>query len=89
MIESKYKGLRKVEYNELQDALQKKHSLSGKTNAEIAVKVGVNNTVSVNNAFNKEKQTVSDALLTRVMDAVEFEGVVVWDKGERIYFVKN
>jgi hypothetical protein len=89
MLTSDYKGYKKVDYKELQDALNERYSKLNRPDIEIAMEAGLQSTVSVKNALNKETQVASDNLLTKIMKVLDFKGVVLWDSGERNYYIKN
>ena len=40
-------------------------------------------------AFKKDKQVVSDSLLTKIMNLVKLDGMVIWHKGNKYYYIKN
>ena len=55
----------------------------------IAYEIGVKTPATVRNAFNKEKQIVSDKVLTDIMDTVKINGFVVYHRGEKKYFISQ
>lgn len=85
----KIDGFKKVDYKTLQAELSKAHNPSELPAIQIAAKVKVNSVQTIWNAFNIQKQTVSDAVLTNVLDVVGIECVIIWQKGERNYYIKN
>lgn len=82
------KGYKKVTYNQLQDLI-KKAKEGNKSDVEIAAALKVETTQTVKNAMQKDTQKVSDKILTSLINIVGLTGCVIWESGERNYYVKN
>lgn len=76
-----------VTYNLFQDKLAAAVAASGKNYFNLADELKVKSVSTVMNALQKDVQKVSDSVLTNLMAAVKFNGVIVWAAGERKYFV--
>lgn len=86
----KITGYKAVNYSQLQSKLQQAYSLHRTENTEVSVaqSLGLSTTQTVRNAFKDEMQMVSDAILTKLMKHIGFDGVVVWINGIRLYYIK-
>lgn len=56
--------------------------------AKLANTLQMKTTQSVRNAFNQDKQVLSDELFNCFLDAMGLDAFVVWNKRKRKYFVK-
>lgn len=79
---------KEVDYSAFQKALDHYFDKSELTALEIAIKVGVKTTATIKNAFRKDAQIVSDEVLTKIMSIIKLEGFVLWEKGQRCYYIK-
>ncbi len=83
------KGYTKLNYSNFQRFLHRAFVDSGKREMEIALEINLNSPNTIRNAFHITQQTVSDKVLTNIMTSLGLDGFIVWDKGERQYFVSN
>lgn len=79
--------LKKVSYEELQTALQQAYKDADTNDVSVAYSIGVTSTLTIRNAFDTEKQKVSDEVMTGIFKNLGFNGLIVWEKGERNYYV--
>lgn len=80
-----------VTYKELQKEINKAwadYLLNKGNEIKLAGALKVRTTQTVRNAFAPIKQVVSDDLLSGVMDCLEMDAFIVWNKRKRRYFVK-
>lgn len=89
ILDMKIDGFKKVDYGTLQTELKKANSAADIPALKIAAQINVNSVQTVWNAFNIEKQSVSDEVLSNVLDVLGIESFIVWQKGERNYYIKN
>lgn len=86
----KLKGYDAVEYDTFQGVLYDAYKRSGMTYFELAYQIKVNSTQTPANAFNDAEQTVSDQVLTNIVDKLLGESAfVAWIGGERYYYIKS
>lgn len=83
------KGFKKVTYEQLQSELHKKSADKDKSHIQIAVDIDIKSVNTIKNAFETEKQIVSDQVLTNVMNAYDLDGFVLWGNGERNYYLST
>lgn len=83
------KGYKPTEYADLQKTLSDVFKVSGKTLIELAAEVGVTTTNTIHSTINSESQVVSDKVLTKVCESLNFGAFVLWINGEKHYFVKS
>lgn len=83
------KGYKNYVYRDFQSQLHKNFVDSEKSSLQIALEIEVQSSNTVQNAFNIQRQTVSDQVMTNVMKAVGLSGFVVWIFGKRYYYIKN
>lgn len=84
-------GHKQVTYSELQKLMEEKYNAYKVNNNEIhlAVAINVKSPQTVRNAFQQNMQVVSDEVLTSVTDAIGLPACIVWEKGQKNYFVKG
>jgi hypothetical protein len=82
---------KELTYPQLQIELASKYktAIANMKVFEMAYKIGANSTQTLRNCFHKKEQMVSDEILTNLFSVVKMDGVVLWDKGNRKYFVKK
>ena len=88
----KITGYKSIDYTQFQLALQKAFTDYLKNQGsefKVADHIGVKTIQTVRNCFSPVQQKVADKVLTGVMEAIEFDGAVVWENGNRYYFVKG
>jgi hypothetical protein len=78
-----------VSYSAFQKEMDYFFSKSELKEIEIAIKVGLKSTATVKNAFRKDAQIVSDEVMTNIMGVINLDGFILWNKGKRIYYIKN
>lgn len=78
-----------AKYPELQKVLNTACDKTEKTHLQIAADINVKSVATISNALKNETQTVSDQVLTNIMTSVGISGIIVWDNGERYYYLKN
>lgn len=83
------KGYTKLNYSNFQRFLHRAFVDSEKREIQIAAEINLNSPNTVRNAFHINQQVVSDKVLTNIMTSLGLDGFIVWDKGERQYFVAN
>lgn len=81
-------GYREVKYTELVEAIQAHKQNSGKSDMQIAIEIGVSTQNTVKN-INNDEQIVSDKVLTNTMQSIDLEGIVVWNRGQKTYYIKD
>jgi hypothetical protein len=82
-------GYTKQSYTNIQRLLHKAFADSEKKEIQIAAAIGLNSPNTVKNAFDINKQRVSDKVLTDVTKAVGLNMVVVWENGTRHYYTQS
>lgn len=83
------KGYKAVGYEELQADFNAAFKESGKSPAQLAADTDINSTTTIYSAFNKEEQLVSDKILTSLFRTLQFEAFIMWQNGEKLYFMKS
>lgn len=83
------KGFKHVDYTDLQKELDINFKRSGKSYAELAVAADLISTATIKNAFDFDEQKVSDKTLTRILDFVGMEAMIVWFNGRRYYYISK
>jgi nicotinate-nucleotide pyrophosphorylase len=74
-------------YTSLINTLKKTFTQSKKTTTELQVAAGGISAGHVSNAFNADRQVLSDSNLTKIAAALEIDLYIVWHKGERKYYL--
>jgi len=84
-------GYKQVTYLRLQQLMAAKYEKYKEGSSEIllAVSLNVKSSQTVRNAFQQDMQMVSDSILTSIIEAIGLNACVVWEKGQRNYFVKG
>jgi hypothetical protein len=82
----KYK---QVKYSELISELNLKFKESELSAIKLADKCKLKSTITVTNAFKKDKQIVSDSVITKIMDLLNIDGFILWNKGEKEFFLNK
>lgn len=85
----KITGYKKVDYNEFWNIMQSAYKKGNKTHFQISKEIDVKSVQTSANAFKKGEQVVSDEVLTKVIDTVGVNGLVLWSSGEKYYYIKN
>lgn len=83
---SKYK---EVNYSEFISELNLKFKESELTAIKLADKCKLKSTMTVNNAFKKDKQVASDSVVTKIMEFINLDGFILYNKGERKYYINK
>lgn len=83
------KGFKQISLPELQSELKNGYKKSGKTYFELAVDMGIKSTTTIQNLLTSEKQIVSDEMLTKFINLLGINAIVMWQDGERNYYIKN
>lgn len=83
---SKYK---EVKYSEFISELNLKFKDSELSAIKLADKCKLKSTMTVNNAFKKDKQIASDSVVTKIMDFTNLDGFILYNKGERKYYINK
>lgn len=82
-------GFDNVSYQKLQIEMEARFKSSGKTELELALKLGLKSTATIKNAFKRDNQVVSDEVLSGVLENIGLHGFIVWMNGERYYYTKT
>jgi len=85
------KGFKPINYDELISRLNLYHAEymdDGGSEFKLADLLEVKTIQTVRNCFSPKKQIVADALLTKLMKGIGLSGFVIWEDGERKYYVK-
>lgn len=82
-------GYKQVSYSELQKSMKRVYAdyREKKTELELAVSLKVKSPQTVRNAFRVDYQMVSDELLTSLSKEIGLNVCVIWQDGERGYFI--
>lgn len=80
-------GYKQVTYNILQKRMAEKRD--GVTNLQLAVKLRLESPQTIKNAFQLDRQKVSDKVLTSLIETIGINACVIWEKGVRNYYVKR
>ena len=83
---SKYK---EVKYSEFISELNLKFKESELTAIKLADNCKLKSTMTVNNALKKDKQIASDSVVTKIMDFTNLDGFILYNKGERKYYLNK
>lgn len=83
------KGYKKVEYKKFIKEVKDYRVFTKKSNAEIAVVLGLKCSQTLVNALNPDFQKVGDKVLTKVMKYVGLDGFTLWYNGEKHYYINN
>ncbi len=86
------KGYKTIGYSDLLVTLGAYHAdylKDGGSEFKLADQLKVKTIQTVRNCFSPQKQIVADAILTKLMEGVGFDGFVQWKNGERQYYIKN
>jgi len=82
----KYK---QIKYSEFISELNLKFKESELSAIKLADKCKLKSTVTVSNAFKKDKQIVSDLVVTKIMEFLNLDGFILWNKGEKKFFINK
>jgi len=85
----KLEGFKKVDYNTLQSEIKKVYDSDQVPEIQIAAQINVKSVQTVKNAFQPDKQVVSDEILTNILNALGLNSFIIWQNGERTYYIKN
>lgn len=85
----KVDGFKKVDYPTLQEEIKKVYDSDKLPEIKIASDINVKSVQTVKNAFSPTDQIVSDQVLTNILDMVGLDSFIVWEKGERTYYIKT
>jgi hypothetical protein len=83
---NKYK---EVKYSEFISELNLKFKESELSAIKLADKCKLKSTMTINNAFKKDKQIASDLVVTKIMDFTNLDGFILYNKGERKYYINK
>ena len=72
----KYK---QIKYSEFISELNLKFKESELSAIKLADKCKLKSTVTVSNAFKKDKQIVSDSVVTKIMEFLNLDGFILWN----------
>lgn len=82
-------GFKKVDYNTLQQEIKKIYNSDEVPEIQIAAQVNVKSVQTVKNAFMPDKQMVSDEIFSNILTTLGLNSFIVWQNGERTYYIKN
>jgi len=82
----KYK---QIKYSEFISELNTKFKESELSAIKLADKCKLKSTVTVSNVFKKDKQIVSDLVVTKIMELLNLDGFILWNKGEKKFFINK
>lgn len=82
-------GYKEVTYFELINQLKEYRRYNKKSNAQLAVELGFRASQTVVNALNYNDQVVKDVTLTKIMECVGLDGIIVYKNGEKHYYINN
>jgi hypothetical protein len=82
----KYK---QIKYSEFISELNTKFKESELSAIKLADKCKLKSTVTVSNVFKKDKQIVSDLVVTKIMELLNIDGFILWNKGEKKFFINK
>ena len=83
------KGYKNVGYLTFKELLSIKLKKSGKKNIDLATSLELSSPETIRVVFKRETQTVSDTVLTKLMNTLKVDGFVLWNKGIRYYYIKS
>ncbi len=84
-----FEGYREIEYFELINQLKEFRRYNKKSNAHLAVELGLRASQTIVNAQNYNEQKVKDANLTKLMEYLGLDGFIVWKKGVKHYYINS
>lgn len=82
------KGFKQITLADLQAELHKAYKDSGKSYVELAYELNLKSITSVQNLLMSETQVVSDEMLTKFINLLGLKAVVIWQNGNRNYYIK-
>lgn len=82
------KGFQQVTFSKLQSILLEKYKESGKSYVGLAYELDVKSVSTAQNALTGAEQMVSDQILTNLIRILNLTGMVVWQNGQRNYYIK-
>lgn len=80
---------KQIKYSEFISELNLKFKESELSAIKLADKCKLKSTVTVSNAFKKDKQVVSDSVVTKIMELLNVDGFILWNKGEKKFFINK
>jgi hypothetical protein len=83
------KGYKQISYFDFQKVLHIAFADSKKETIQIAADIKVKSPATAQNAFNTDKQVVSDEVMTNVMKSVGLAGFIIWIFGNKYYYIKT
>jgi len=84
----KIDGFKKIDYNTLQQEIKRVYNSEEVPEIQIAAQINVKSVQTVKNAFIPENQVVSDEVMTNVLKALGLNSFIIWQNGERNYYIK-
>lgn len=88
-VKSAIKGYREISLAELQTELKRLYKKSGKSYIDLAIEMKVRSTSTIQNLLSSKEQIVSDEMLTNFINLFGLKAFIVWQYGERNYYIKN
>lgn len=85
----KLEGFKKIDYQGLQAEIKKVYDPKEVPEIQIAAQINVKSVQTVKNAFNSAGQVVSDEILTNILNALGLNSFIIWQNGQRTYYIKN
>jgi hypothetical protein len=82
------KGFNQVTFNKLQEIMMDRYRETKKSYVELAYELEVKSVSTAQNALTGVEQMVSDQILTNMLRILNLNGMVVWQNGERNYYIK-
>ncbi len=82
-------GYKKINYQQLQSEMDKKKKEKDVHEITLAANIEVKSVGTIRNCFNKEEQTVSDEVFTKLFTELGLDGLILWSNGERNYLIKK
>lgn len=83
------KGYKETQFQELQSRLNSAYKSSGKNIMELALAANVTTDQSVRFVLKNPTQNMSDKVLTMVANALDVNIFILWQNGEKHYFIKT
>lgn len=83
------KGYLNVSYTDFQKEMDSHFYRCNLKELQIALSVGLKSIATVKNAFRKDNQIVSDEVMTNIMQLIDLNGFIFWQKGKRFYYIKQ
>ncbi len=85
----KVAGYKQVSFDEFIVEMNAAYALSSKTHFSISNEINVSSVQTSANAFRNTDQIVSDSVMTKVANAIGLKCVILWDEGNRLYYIKS